>query len=285
MAKITAAREMPLEGMPDAPEDAWFMPWLEQSNAVGRQVIGGFDRQLTVEENTTSLVKEITLVHGQSVTVSNPLSVPIQAIAVLGCTGLEVGSDGKPNGGIYDLANPRLTTKPSTKNDGSWVVTAYYPTDGLTSGFAGERVSLFVPAASAVSLSASGTIVDIGSISLGAGDWDISFNVAHNLGSAVTPTVARAWINTQSVTDPGTTANADNRMVSNDVPSASAQAQGALVGYRVSPTTTTTYFFSGNMTWTGGGTPASIYGSARAIRAVPYMTGRTGRVKLLFFGG
>lgn len=278
MANITAAREMPLEGMPDAPDEEWLRAFLDQHNALGRQVVNAIQGQLTTEENTTSRTKTVDLVHGQSITVSNPLSVPIQGIYAIGCIGLETGSDGKPNGGIYDLAIPDIVAKPSTKSDGSWIVTAYYPTSGLSTGYVGERVESYN--STPVPITVSGTSYDITSIALAAGEWDVSFG-GNFTNIAITGTSSRFWTNNTSATDPGN--NGQQRAVTPTVPTAVAGVTLTIANYHVSTTTSRTQYLSAAMTFTAGAPTAT--GRISATRTQAYLTGRTGRVKLFFFGG
>jgi hypothetical protein len=292
MAKITAAQEMALEAMPDAPDEEWLRALVDHGNSVDRQVVGAFQRQITTEDNTTSRAKDLNLVHGVPVTVANPLDVPIQGIYAIGCTGLEVGTDGKPNGGIYDLATPEIVAKPSTKSDGSWIVTAYYPTDGLTSGYVGETVgpiSRIRSAATAMTDNVALNVCAQPSISVPAGQWVISGGVGGVLNAATNFTRLVAAVSLVSATLPATgTAEVPTDgeyrtelQLPSGVPGGNVQTRA--FSYPATFTTTTTLFLVGFARFTVNS--FSAFGSLAATRIAPYMTGRTGRVKLFFFGG
>ena len=297
MANITAAREMPLEGMPDAPDEEWVKAWLQQQNGFGRQVGAAFQRAITIGENTTSLVKEIDLVHGQSVTVANPLSVPIQGIFAIGCRGLTVGSDGKPNGGVYDLAIPDLQAKPSTSGDGSWVVQANYafmPSE--TVGVPGEVVGPISRVRSNAVSMTSGSVTNIptpsASFTLTPGEYLVQGQVGFLPAGTTTVTIYAAAISTTSAVFPGTDTQAVPTSGEVAVQSTGAGvAPGsnflsvAIPPYRVAVAdgTTKTLFLLGRISFATS--TLTAFGSMEAVRTKPYLTGRTGKVKLFFFGG
>jgi len=283
MAQITAANETPLESLPDAPDEEWFRNMLDRSNVFDRQVGAAFMRGITVGENTTSLVKSLDLVHGQSVTVANPLNVPIQGIFAIGCVGLSVGTDGKPNGGIYDLAIPDLQAKPSTRGDGSWVVQANYDImPAETTGYAGELQERNVLAANAVPLTTA-TAANITSITLGPGSYRISGSVGYT-GTATTVTDARVTANTVSSSSNGVQGDTASRLsVTFLTNSLSVVVPTSFV--TVAPGATQTVWLNAQIAFSGGGNTMSAYGRLSIERTIPYLTGRTGRVKLFFFGG
>ena len=72
--------------------------------------------------------------------------------------------------------------------------------DNVTAGDVGEVITSNLPFASAVSLS-NNTNKDITSISLSAGDWDVTGNIFIN-DSVQTLTAALFWCNTSSITKP-----------------------------------------------------------------------------------
>lgn len=73
--------------------------------------------------------------------------------------------------------------------------------DNAAAGQIGEIVEATVLVGSAVALT-SGTSVDVTSISLTAGDWDVWGNVAFSLGGGTTITALVGWINSASATIP-----------------------------------------------------------------------------------
>lgn len=286
MSVITASPEIDISQLEGAPDDEWLRKFNESYNETGRQVVSAINRRMPFTDCEISTIRPYNLVHAQSVTIKNPLTVPIKAVYPVACVGLSVDSTGKPTRGVYNLAMPSIEWHNSTEGDGSIVVTAQYQPPLTGSGAQGERVSSFVPPASAVTITGvSATSADITSIQLTAGTWDIDFNVAHLLGTVVTATLVRAWVHTVSATDPGTTTSEDQRIASTSVPVGGNPLHNSLVGYRVTPTATTTYYFSANMSFTDGVSRApQAYGRISAVRAVPYLTGVLGRVGLLLLG-
>jgi hypothetical protein len=82
-------------------------------------------------------------------------------------------------------------------------------TTTASAGFVGEYISSSVPVGSAVNL-VTGTIANVGSVVLGAGDWDISAELALTGAGATTVNSVKASINTTSgtlATGPGLFAN------------------------------------------------------------------------------
>lgn len=298
MAKITAASEMPMESMPDVPDEEWVRAWLEQQNGLGRQVASAFGRQITVADNTTSMVKEVNLVHAQSVTIANPLSVPIQGIFAIGCVGLTLGSDGKPNGGVYDLSIPDISAKPSTKNDGSWVVSANYAIGpNETTGAAGEIISISRDRNNGIALTSNDpeNIATTTSVTLTPGKWRLAGAVGFLPAATTSLTTLVAGVSSSSSNLPVGGAGAVSAVPVDGeiwhqfstpamVPSNNAITL-AIPAYRttVAAGTTKVLYLFGRAVFTVS--TMTAFGYLEAVREEPYLTGRTGRVKLFFFGG
>lgn len=295
MAKITAAEEMSFDGL-GVPEEDWIKAWNDQQSCLGRQLVSAFRRNITVADNTTSLSAEYDLVHGQSVTVSNPLGVPIQAIYAIGCVGLETGSDGKPNGGVYDLAIPEIVAKPSTKPDGSWVVTAYFSADGQDTGYVGETIGPITRLRSnAVGLT-TGTPANVcttASLAITPGTWMLYPQVGFETGAGTSVTRTGAAVSATSAALPAndTTALPTGGETQAQIITGSAvPGSGIATVVNINPYEVTVadgatlpLFLVARAAFSGG--TLSAFGSMKAIRSKPYMTGRRGRVKLFFFGG
>lgn len=165
-------------------------------------------------------------------------------------------------------------------------------TDGLigitpwmfsTTGFQGERVVGFVQSANAVDMPATPGVTDVTSITLSPGTWDIDFLASIQIGTATAPTITRAWSSTVSATDPGSTANADSRMVTNIVPTAVAGVVLTLPGWRQVLSVSTVYYLSTGMTY-GVGTPTTS-GRISAVRSSLVGNGQTGIITGILWGG
>ncbi len=116
-----------------------------------------------------------------------------------------------------------------------------------TAGYVGELISSVIPSASAVAI-VSSTPKNLTSISLTAGDWDVYGNITFN-GSLVAIATANVWISTTSATLP------DLSLYNGIAVAASSTAiiYGANAPYvRISISTTTTVYISGNVVLTGG---------------------------------
>ena len=127
MSRITAAAELSRDELEDAPEGEWLNTLLEKDNQLGRQVVSNINQNLPILNSPVSQLVDLTLVHGVSVTVKNPLSTPIRSVMAVACIGLSVDSTGKPTRGTYNLAMPQIEWHPSGKQNGSVVLTASYP--------------------------------------------------------------------------------------------------------------------------------------------------------------
>lgn len=284
MSNVNALRRASIEDFPGAP--SWFEQFLNFQNDFNEDAYNKLNGGIGIDNSKMALV-DVDLVHATETRVKNPLAkrrITVKGIYPVKCVGVEVGSNGQPTRTLYALGMPQVNWETANTADEQLLLTAYFPTDGQSTGYIGERISSFIASAAAVTLVASATAYDITSIPITPGDWDVGYNVILGIGSATGPTVTRSWINTASATDPGTAANADSRIVSGLVPTASGGVQQNIIGYRVSVSTTTTHYLGASMTFSGGSN-ASAYGRISAVRVSPSMTGKRGRVSLLFVGG
>lgn len=131
-------------------------------------------------------------------------------------------------------------------------------------GYVGEIIESTVLVGSAVSLTSAVTS-DITSISLTAGDWDVFGVFCTNPAATTVQTIANVWINSTSVTPPIVpNAGATNRL------SATSLAQSAwylpIGTRRVSISSTTTYYLSGTVVFSGSTLTAYGYIGARRVR-------------------
>jgi hypothetical protein len=121
---------------------------------------------------------------------------------------------------VYSISDPTSTSEDSTatqqvlsagsavssiiatgSNGGAVAVKGTNTNDNASAGYVGEYISSTVVLGSAVSLT-NDTTANVTSISLTAGDWDVSGVVAFNPNAATTMTANRAAISTTSATVP-----------------------------------------------------------------------------------
>ena len=128
-------------------------------------------------------------------------------------------------------------------------------------GYVGEIITHNVPSASAVSCAASGSAKDMASISLAAGNWNVTGNIFFDTtSSGAANTIGKGWLSLTSATAP------DNSMTENGF---SAAASGANIGIGVPDLTvsvsgTTTVYITGLASYSAG-TP-TMCGNITATR-------------------
>jgi len=137
--------------------------------------------------------------------------------------------------------------------------------DNAMAGQIGEFLSSNVPSGSAVALTTA-TAADVTTLSLTAGDWDVSGNVALNPAATTSVTQYLAWITTSSATVP-TSPNAGAEINSNFsafVPNATEIMPVGTI--RISVGVTTTVYLSVRSTFTVSTMGAYGYLRARRVR-------------------
>lgn len=167
---------------------------------------------------------------------------------------IAAGTDGyvlRRNGTTLDFGKVRTS-----------VVTGTSTNDAATAGDIGETVESIIASGSAVSSPGSGTAFDVTSISLTAGDWDVSGNVQFS-GGAITGTRAAASLNTTSATE-GTVG--DTAFVTTQMPTAAASISVPIPPRRISIASTTTVYLVGRISYTAGSPTAFGHIYARRAR-------------------
>lgn len=130
MSKVTSPPILSREAIPDAPDEPWLDVLLDSYNSVNDQTTRALRNGLSIVDNTPWKFVTLNMVHGVEYTVKNPFDNQgdaIKAVSVSQCIGVAVGTDGKPTGSFYTLAQPQLQWRPSGKPDGSVTVSAFYP--------------------------------------------------------------------------------------------------------------------------------------------------------------
>ncbi len=141
-----------------------------------------------------------------------------------------------------------------------WVLQGTITNDSAATGILGEHVTASVAATNVVA--GSGAFENATSISLTAGDWDVSGGLHHILnGATVTGIFAAISVNTgNTTTDHVSGAN----QFSGLPPSANVSVTLALIDYRISIATTTTVYLKSRVDYSAG-TPRYL-GTIRARR-------------------
>jgi len=138
-------------------------------------------------------------------------------------------------------------------------------TSGLaTAGTLGEYISSQVLIAGETPATATATPVNITSISLTAGDWDVDGVVYSDNAGACTLLVSEAWISSTSATVP---TRPNNGMMTMWVGSTTSNIAVSAGSGRISLASTTTIFLSCYANFTGGSSNPKYYGFIGARRA------------------
>ena len=140
--------------------------------------------------------------------------------------------------------------------------------DSAAAGYIGEYVSSSILVGSQVSLTST-VVSNVTSISLTAGDWDVSGNVIFNFNGSTNATLIQAGFNSTSVTYP--TAGLDTYQnqrfpLPAGVPGASADPSLTLARGRISLSGTTTVYLMASSTFSAGTVDAYGFISARRVR-------------------
>lgn len=136
--------------------------------------------------------------------------------------------------------------------------------DSAAAGNVGELISSTVASASAVALTTA-TSANVTSISLTAGDWDVSGVVIHKFAATTTTTLMQIGISTTSATLPTATTGATDYNVLRQASSAPGGDTAQLIGpHRISLSATTTVYLVANDTFATSTDAA--YGTLRARR-------------------
>lgn len=135
--------------------------------------------------------------------------------------------------------------------------------DAASAGYVGELIEGVRAQASAVGVGGAG--VDITSVTLTAGDWDVGANVAF-LGAPVGGTRFAIGVGTTSAAVPATAAQGNTTHGTSVAPTASAESSLAIVPFRVSLAATTTYYLTAVANFSSGSTTAAGRLSARRVR-------------------
>ncbi len=178
-----------------------------------------------------------------------------------------IGLSGSNGTGTFAGSTNAILTTPNIDAATATTVTFNPTTGGLvgtttndnaSAGIVGEFISSVIPSASGLTPT-SGSPINITSISLTAGDWDVIGNVANS--APTTGTTVIGWVSLVSAT----LANQNSRTSYRVMAGNTIRACGINTNYlRVSISTTTTVFLSCQNNFTGSMT---VFGGIYARRA------------------
>lgn len=134
--------------------------------------------------------------------------------------------------------------------------------DSASAGNVGEYATCSVASGSAVSVSPTGTVVNICSAPLTAGDWQCSGDVFTNNNTNITS--LQGWISTSTTTNPGAPNSGAYLQIGGGLVN-TTNIGGGLGSIRLSVTGTPTAFLEGTTGFSAG--TGSVYGSMNCRRA------------------
>lgn len=137
--------------------------------------------------------------------------------------------------------------------------------DNASVGKVGEVIAATQPFATAVSLSTT-SAANIISISLTAGDWDVTGNVVFEASGSAAPTLVEAWTSTTSASAPGQVANSGGFTRLEAAFAANSRQVLSAGSQRFSLGSTTTIYLSALANFSVGSVSGYGYIKARRVR-------------------
>lgn len=147
--------------------------------------------------------------------------------------------------GTLLMTGQAINTVPSITFSSTTGVVGTTTNDSAAAGSVGEYISSNVPLSPGTNI-ASNTATNLTSISLTAGDWDVSGNITYNGSSAISVIAWANIINTASATLPS---DGSNYVLNTGV--STTYAGGTCITTRVSVASTTTVYLIGYVTLSG----------------------------------
>lgn len=271
--KISSPARLLREALTDAPAGEYVDRILEKINSDAEMTNQALMQNLTIADNMNAAIVCYKLTHATEIKVPNPLKTrPVGIYAV---------RSSAINGGTrYAVTSLdwRFVDSGDPKDKQQIGITAKF--DQPTTGYVGETSRSYVDFASRTALTTA-TAKTVTSVSLTAGDWDISIVCGIGGGGAVTGTATYASIST--TTNTLSADYADSIIESSQIPTATAGAYIAIPSYRVSLTATTTHYMVAQANFTAG--TAGAWGRISATRVAKYDSAVQNNVTLLIIGG
>jgi hypothetical protein len=176
-------------------------------------------------------------------------------LGIIGATDWVAGVDNSDSDSfkISNNATPGTNDHLIIGTSGAVAIRGTGTNDSATAGFVGEYVSSNIT--TNTNFPSSGVYGDLTSISLTAGNWILGFNCDVNNASGVTVTDFEFGMSSNSGnSSTGLTLNDNYQAVSTDLPTGDRE-QMTISGFRVSLSSTTTYYLKYSAGYTGGTAP------------------------------
>ena len=208
-----------------------------------------------------------------AITTNTSLTIPTAGNAVYFADGAvgspSIGYSSEPGLGLYRSSANVLGVASNGTNVALFKYTGASilgttTNDSAAAGYVGEAVSSAVALGSAVSMTGSNQWVTVTSISLTAGDWDISAIVGFTLNGA-TVSYCSGGVGTANGNDSSGLVNGDTQEDAS-LPVAAFQTYTVIPGARKSISGTTTYYLKAVFTYSAGTPKAFGRLSARRVR-------------------
>lgn len=161
---------------------------------------------------------------------------------------------------IFEVNKSDATELLAVTNTSGTKIRGTTTNDAAATGFVGETVRTYTAFGSAATLS-TGASSNVASISLTAGDWDVTAHCI--LSGTLTGTIYSAGINTTSASLSGVNFG-ENASQIPTMSTATCDCSLIIPNYRISISATTTVYLVANVTFTAG--TAKAYGTIRARR-------------------
>ncbi len=246
------------------------MPELVRPSLPAKLTVEELRRAIKLTSDNISRVNErlrgwdYTLTHGTELLVEKPVGYTVNKAIAVRTYDETLGIEGPPVVG--------LTVREATPT--TLGITAIF--DQSDSGIIGEQIRSFIAPASAVALS-SPNDKNLTSINLEPGDWDITMDGGFTVSVAASE--VRIGVNTTTGTLPNVQTQPEQYKAVIGPTSPSQDVQLSITNYRVSPTTTTTYYGVAKAIFASG--TCSVYGRLSAVRTKKYDTAVSYLVTLL----
>jgi hypothetical protein len=246
--KIGSPSRLTREALPDLPSGEWPDLLLQHINSNNEEKTQALQNNITIGDNMNAAIMVQRMTHGVERTIKNPLKgrpVTIHA-------GRSIAINGGTRHRVADV-DWRFIDNPDPTAPQQLGITVRYAPATI-----GEAVRSFVAQGSAVALT-NNIPANVTTISLTAGDWDVSGICV--IQGTLTGTYVVGSINTTSATR-GT--SGDNDVFSPTMPTAISGVCLVIPNYRLSLTATTTVYLVAQAGFTAG--TASAFGRLSATR-------------------
>jgi hypothetical protein len=226
------------------------------------------------EKDPDKTIRSLMQVHENTATNTTDIATNAAAIAVLQGAGYVVGPASATDLALarFDLATGKLIQNSEITlgdSDGKLTraagisISGTNTNDNAAAGYVGQYISAEVASGSAISLT-SPNAADVTSISLTAGDWDVSGNVGYLAAGGTVVTIRRAAIHTVSATIPTAPNGGAFHFWQGSVTGLNAVLPTGTM--RLSLSATTTVYLSASSTFTTSTQTAYGFIGARRVR-------------------